>query len=237
MLKALIFDFDGLILDTETPEYLVWKNIYRENAFDFPLEEWNKIVGGRGLSDFNAADHLAHLSQGRLDAASVRARHSAESLAMIHAQPILPGVLEAIYFAKQDGLKLAIASSSSHAWVDNHTKRLGIFDDFDAIICAEDVGAGKTKPNPDLFLVALNRLQTRKEEALVFEDSPNGVKAANRAGIFVIAVPNPVTAALAFDNADLIVKSLSELSLPRLYELRKRRLLDDDRRGGDGGIG
>ncbi|MEB2333477.1 MAG: HAD family hydrolase [Anaerolineaceae bacterium] len=237
MLKALIFDFDGLILDTETPEYLIWKNMYRENAFDFPLEEWNNIVGGRGLSDFNAADHLAHLSQGRLDAASVRARHGVESLAMIHAQPILPGVLEAIRFAKQGGLKLAIASSSSHAWVDNHAKRLGIFDDFDAIICAEDVGAGRTKPNPDLFLVALNRLQTRKEETLVFEDSPNGVEAANRAGIFVIAVPNPVTASLVFDSADLIVESLSELPLPRLYELRKRRLLDDDRCGGDGGIG
>src|SRR3990172_5956156 len=82
------------------------------------------------------------------------------------------------------------ASSWHHAWVDTHAKRLGIFHHFDKVICADDVGVGRTKPNPDLFLTTLNQLQVRKDEAVVFEDSPNGVKAANRAGIFVVAVPN-----------------------------------------------
>jgi putative hydrolase of the HAD superfamily len=134
------------------------------------------------------------------------------------AQPILPGVLEMIRAAKQNGLKLAIASSSPHSWVDTHAQRLNIFHYFDAVICADDVGVGRTKPNPDLFLLALDQLQARKEAAVVFEDSPNGVKAANRAGIFVVAVPNPATAALAFAGADWMVKSLAGLTLPALKD-------------------
>jgi HAD superfamily hydrolase (TIGR01509 family) len=218
MIEALIFDFDGLILDTETPEYLAWQNIYQEHGFELPHEEWGKIIGGYGLSDFDAAEHLSLLSQGRLDSVSLRARHASESLTRIHVQSILPGVLDYIHEAKRLGLKLAIASSSPHAWVDNHAKRLGIFHYFDTVICADDVGVGRTKPNPDLFLLALKQLQVQKEAAIVFEDSPNGVLAANRAGIFVVAVPNPVTAMLAIKGANLILGSLSELPLADLLD-------------------
>lgn len=221
MLQALIFDFDGLILDTETPDYLIWKNIYSENGFDFPHNDWGKIIGGNGLLDFDAADNLSRLSQGRLDSASLRARHSFESLAAIRSQTVMPGIMDMIRAAKARRMKLAIASSSSHAWVDTHAKRLGIFDLFDAVVAADDVGAGRTKPNPDLFLAALKRLQASKETAVVFEDSPNGVKAANRAGVFVVAVPNPVTSLLSIEGADLIVKSLADLSLGKLIELLK----------------
>jgi len=216
MLRALIFDFDGLILDTETPEYLVWKNIYHEHGFDFPQDEWGKIIGGYGLSDFDAAEHLSLLSPGRLDSISLRARHRLECDAAIARASILPGVLEILYEAKRLGLKLAIASSSHHEWVDGHAKRLGIFHHFDAVICADDVGIGRTKPQPDLFLLALNQLQVGKAAAVIFEDSPNGVKAANRAGVFVVAVPNPVTSLLAIEGADLVIKSLSDLSLSEL---------------------
>jgi HAD superfamily hydrolase (TIGR01509 family) len=217
MLKALIFDFDGLILDTETPEYLAWKNIYQEHGFELPHEEWSKIVGGYGLSDFDAAEYLARLSQGRLDSASLRTRHRSESGAQIHARAILPGVMELIHDAKQHGLKLAIASSSPHAWVDTHARRLGIFDYFDAVICADDVGPGRTKPNPDVFLLALDQLQVQGNEAVVFEDSPNGVEAARCAGIFVVAVPNPLTSLLNLEGANLVIQSLEDLSL---HELR-----------------
>jgi HAD superfamily hydrolase (TIGR01509 family) len=218
MLKALIFDFDGLILDTETPEYLTWQNIYAEHGFELPHDEWGRIIGGYGLSDFDAADHLSRLTQGQLDSSALRTRHSAESLARIHTQSVLPGVLELIHDAKKHDLKLAIASSSHHAWVDGHAQRLGIFHYFDKVICADDVGFGRTKPNPDLFLSALNQLQVQKNEAVVFEDSPNGVLAANRAGIFVVAIPNPVTASLAIEGANLILSSLSEIPLSVLFD-------------------
>ena len=219
MLKAILFDFDGLILDTETPEFLVWQQIYREHGHELPHEEWGRIIGGYGLSDFDAAEHLSDLlsssqrAQGRLDPGPLRARHRLESDAQIDASGVMPGVMELIHEAKQRGLKLAIASSSPHSWVDRHAKRLGIFDHFDCVICADDVGVGRTKPNPDLFLLALSQLRVEKEAAIVLEDSPNGVTAANRAGIFVVAVPNPVTSLLAIEGADLILKSVTDLSL------------------------
>ncbi len=133
-------------------------------------------------------------------------------------QTVLPGVMDYLHDAKRLNLKLAIASSSPHSWVDTHTKRLGIFDYFDPVICADDVPAGRTKPNPDLFLLALDQLQVQKNEAIVFEDSPNGVKAAKSAGIFVVAVPNMVTSLLSIENANLTLTSLSDLSLTDLLD-------------------
>ena len=215
-IKALIFDFDGLILDTETPDYQAWQAIYREHGFELPQDEWGKIVGGYGISTFDAAEYLSLLSQGRLDSAALRARHQSQSDTLTFAQPILPGVMDILREAKRLRLKLAIASSSPHSWVDMHAKRLGILDYFDKIICADDVGIGRTKPNPDLFLLALTQLRVRKEEAIVFEDSPNGVRAARSAGIFVVAVPNPVTSLLSIENANLRLTSLTDLSLREL---------------------
>ena len=95
---------------------------------------------------------------------------------------------------------------------------LDILDCFDVVICADDVAAGRTKPNPDLFLLALDQLQVQKEAAIVFEDSPNGVKAAKSAGIFVVAVPNLVTSLLSIENANLTLTSLSDLSLSELLD-------------------
>ena len=78
------------------------------------------------------------------------------------------------------------------------------------------MGADRTKPYPDIYLMALTRLKVRNDEAVVFEDSPNGVTAARSAGIFVVAVPNPVTSLLQFEGVDLMLTSLSDLYLPRL---------------------
>ena len=220
MIRALIFDFDGLILDTETPEFQSWQTIYREYGFEFPHERWGSIVGGNGQhSDFDAAEHLSALMQGRLDSDFLRGRNRDESNQIIFAQKSMPGVMDYIHEAKRLGLKLAIASSSEHAWVDSHAKRIGVYDYFDHVIAADDVGPGRTKPNPDLFLTALSRLQVPKEAAIVFEDSPNGVLAAKRAGIFVVAVPNTVTSLLSIEGADLVLKSLRDLPLSDL--LRK----------------
>lgn len=212
MIKALIFDFDGLILDTETPEVLVWQSIYNEHGFELPVEEWEKTVGGYGISTFDPAQNLSLLSQGRLDPVSLRARYRLEADAIIHANPILPGIMDMIHAGKKYGLKVAIGSSSPHSWVDTHTKRLDIYHHFDHIICQDDVAPGRTKPHPDIYLKALETLQVDKTEAVVFEDSPNGVLASKRAGVFVVAVPNPLTARMNVQG-DLTVSSLAELTL------------------------
>jgi HAD superfamily hydrolase (TIGR01509 family) len=215
MLKALIFDFDGLILDTETPEVLVWQSIYREHGFELPVHEWEQTIGGYGISTFDAAEHLSHLSQGRLDPVTMRTRYRRESDLLIHASVILPGAAEMFEQARGHGMKLAIGSSSPHSWVDTHLKRLGIFYYFNPIICQDDVPPGKTKPNPDIYLKALEQLKVQSSEAVVFEDSPNGVEAARRAGILVVAVPNPLTAKMGV-RGDITVSSLAELSFQEL---------------------
>jgi HAD superfamily hydrolase (TIGR01509 family) len=221
MLKALIFDFDGVILDTETPEVLVWQSIYKEHGFELPVDEWQKTIGGYGISDFDAAEHLSHLSMGRLDPASLRVGYRKEADEIIHASPVMPGVVSMIEQAKDRGLQVAIGSSSPHSWVDTHTRRLGIFDYFDHIICQDDVPHGRTKPNPDIFLKALDQLNVKKGAAVIFEDSPNGVLAARRAGIFVVGVPNPLTARLGV-TGDITVPSLADLSLHELNEHVKK---------------
>ena len=217
MLKALIFDFDGLILDTETPEMLVWQSIYRDHGFELPVDEWEKTIGGYGISTFDAADHLALLSSGRLDPVSMRSLYRKEADAIIHASPILPGVISLIEQAREQGVSVAIGSSSPHSWVDTHTKRLGIYHYFKHIICQDDVAPGKTKPNPDIYLKALETLKIQNTEAVVFEDSPNGVLAARRAGIFVVAVPNPLTKKFGV-SGDLTVSSLADVTLGELSQ-------------------
>ena len=221
MLKALIFDFDGVILDTETPEGLIWQSIYKHLGYELPVDEWEKTIGGYGTSNFDAAEHLSFLSQGRLDPISLRARYRKEADQVIHASPILPGVTNMIEQAKENGLQVAIGSSSPHSWVDEHAKRLGIFHYFDQIVCQDDVPPGRTKPNPDIFLKALDQLNVKNDAAVVFEDSPNGVLAARRAGIFVVGVPNPLTAKMGV-TGDLTVSSLADLSLHDLQEHVKK---------------
>jgi putative hydrolase of the HAD superfamily len=130
-------------------------------------------------------------------------------------------VVEIIEEAKRDGLKVAIGSSSPHSWVDTHAKRLGIFDYFDHVICQDDVAPGRTKPNPDIYLKALEQLNVKNDAAVVFEDSLNGVLAARRAEIFVVAVPNPLTAKMGV-SGDLTISSLADLSLGDLSENIKK---------------
>ena len=217
-IKALLFDFDGLILDTETSEFLVWQKIYREYGQEMLPETWGQVVGGYGISNFDGAVHLAELVGEGLDARELHARYRSEADALILQQPVLPGVVAYLDDARQMGLRLAVASSSPHSWVDTHLARLGLADRFEATLCGDDVPPGRTKPHPDLFLKALEVLHVKACEAIVFEDSPNGVKAARVAGVFVVSVPNPITALLKADGANLTLDSLGKMSLQDLIK-------------------
>src|SRR5690349_7487803 len=214
MIKALIFDFDGLILDTETPEYEAWREIYREFDQHLDLETWGQIVGGTSASDFRPLPYLQTLTGRDLTPLNLSARASERNLACIVAQPPLPGVLEILHAAQRQGLGLAVASSWPHRWVDGHLARLGLSHFFQIVRCADDVS--RTKPEPELYLSALEALGVSPLEAIAFEDSPHGVTAARRAGMFVVAVPNPVTSKLKIVGENLCLGSLSELSLDAL---------------------
>ena len=213
--RALIFDFDGLILDTETPLVEVWRTIYAEHGHEYPMELWSQIIGGWGNSDFDPAEALQGLSPVALDLDGLRNRHREQSDALTVAAPVMDGVRETLAAAKRLGLRCAIASSSERAWVEPHLTRLGLLSSFEEIITGDDVQEGRTKPHPDLYLKALSALQLGANEVLVFEDSPNGIRAARAAGLSVVGVPNPITAALKLE-ADLVLGSLAEMPLEEI---------------------
>lgn len=210
MLQALIFDFDGLILDTETPEYEAWQQIYQEHGLLLSLQDWGSIVGGHTGKPFDPAAYLASHNPA-LDADTLARQASSRSMEIILKMAPLPGAARLIRQGREHGLKLAVASSSPHSWVDGHLHRLGLYAAFDTVVCREDVA--QPKPAPDLFLEALRRLDVLPGHALVFEDSPNGALAARRAGIACRVIRNPVTSQLSFEGDVIELDSLEQFSL------------------------
>lgn len=213
MIKALIFDFDGLILDTEISAYQTWQEIYAEYECELPFATWATCIGGSPQL-FDPCAYLEEQIGRPVEREEMRRKRRQRHIALVEAQSPLPGVEVYLKDARRLGLQIGLASSSPHVWVDNHLARLGILDYFDTIQCFEDVT--HTKPDPELYLAVLNALQVRGDEAIAFEDSPNGVLAAQRAGLYCVAVPNPVTAQLPLEHADLRLGSLEDISLEAL---------------------
>jgi HAD superfamily hydrolase (TIGR01509 family) len=219
-IKGLIFDFDGLILDTETPEYLVLQDIFKTYGTMLPVSEWGAALGA-SLEAFDPMVYLERKVNYPLDRLALRKLWRLRSNVLIEQQQPLPGVLQTIQRAQDLGLKLAVASSSPRNWVINHLSRLKLLEPFEKIMTAEDVL--HVKPEPDLYLECLRALGLKSTEALAFEDSPNGIKAARAAGLFCIAVPNPVTRQLEVDHADLVIDSLVAVTLDELIEKANHR--------------
>ncbi len=217
MIKALIFDFDGLIVDTEWPDYDSWQQVYQRHGCELAIEKWGQIVGGTGDSDFDPHEHLEKLCGKKLDREEIWISRRKQYLDELSAQPILPGVVEYLDDAERRGLKLAITSSSPENWVRGHLARLGLYQRFDAIKTADDVK--RTKPDPELYLAVIEALSIKPAEGIVFEDSPNGVRAAKAAQLFCVVVPNQLTVQLKIDGADLRFNSLAEKKLGELLEL------------------
>ena len=212
-IQALFFDFDGLILDTETPEYEVLQQIFKPHGLSFPLSEWAKVLGA-SPGAFDPFDYLARNTHPPVDPAAVKVEFLKRSLEVIEQSPPLPGVLSLLDQAEQRGLHLAVASSSPTDWVHGHLKRLGLFARFQSILTRDDVAF--PKPAPDLYLKSLEFFNLQPHQAIVFEDSPNGITAGRAAGIFTVAVPNPVTRLLDTSHASLVLSSLSDLTLDEL---------------------
>jgi HAD superfamily hydrolase (TIGR01509 family) len=214
MIRAVIFDFDGLILDTEAPIYQSWLEVYRDHGQELPFEQWVQIVGST-QAQFNPQHHLEQ-RLGRPLPQEVVDRRIGRRTQLILAQQLLPGVLQLIDSARAAGLKIGLASSSTGDWVSGHLARLGILDRFDCLRCRDDVA--HAKPQPDLYLAVLDCLRMSPSEAIAIEDSPNGVTAAKQAGVKCVAIPNPITARLDLSQADLVIGSLAEVTLQQLLE-------------------
>jgi HAD superfamily hydrolase (TIGR01509 family) len=221
MIEAVIFDFDGLIVDTELPVFQAWQEIYEEHNAVLPLEEWGACIGG-AAEFFDVYGYLETQIGRSVLRADIAVKQRKRHLDLVAVQAILPGVEDYIATAKRLGLKLAVASSSPRSWVAGHLSRLGLFDHFDYTHCGDEVS--NKKPDPELYLSVLTALGLRGDQAIALEDSPNGLWAAHRAGIFCVAVPNIITGQLPLDHANMQLTSLANMPLEALItEVEKRQ--------------
>lgn len=216
MIRGIIFDFDGLILDTEGPVFQSWVDLYRDHNVELTLNEWAAVIGRSSNEHFDPFKLLEEKTGRELPRERLLNLRYAREIDLCESQPIMPGVVDMLTAARNRDLKLGVASSSNRDWVVQHLDRLNLLNYFHVIHTADDVK--KTKPDPELFNLTLNTLNLEPKEAIIFEDSPNGVTAAKAAGIFVVAVPNPLTKQLPLDHADLIVDSLADYSLDEIIE-------------------
>lgn len=213
MIRSLVFDFDGVILDTETPFFKSWQEIYQEHGHDLSREDWGTMLGS--FSDPQGPYDLLEKYLGSpLDREQLRTKRLTREMELLKTETLLPGVESLLDEGLRLGLTLAVASSSERAWVTTHLERLGLLSHFECIMCAEDVQL--TKPNPDLYLAVCSTLGLQPTQAIAFEDTLNGILAAKRAGLYCVAIPNPITQYQKMSEADLVVASLEDIDLEEL---------------------
>ena len=215
-LQAIVFDFDGLIIDTETPEFETWRDEFASRGVTLELSEWSKCVGA-GPEAWSVFSHLEELLGVPIDQQEVAdSRHRRFQECLPHLKP-REGLSELLAEIKAAEIPFGIASSSEMWWVSQHLAASGLLDEFSVIVTRDQVA--QPKPAPDLYLEATRRLSADPSRCVAIEDSKNGIAAARAAGMAVVAVPNPVTETFDLTAASLRVTSLSELSLHNLKSL------------------
>lgn len=186
--------------------------IFADHGHELTHSDWADTIG-RHAPDWDLVGRLEALTGRRLDGQALLERRRRRERELVLALDLLPGVRTWVAAARDRGLRLAIASSSTRSWVTGHLGRLGLLDGWDAICCRDDVE--RAKPAPDLYLAALAAIGLPPSRALAIEDSPNGIAAAKAAGLYCIAVPGPMTRSLDLSRADRVLASLADVDLDR----------------------
>ena len=210
MIKGVIFDFDGLIIDTESAWFETLGEIYDEHGAQLPLETWTKCIG-TSHDVFDPYVHLAEIASRPVNIEEIKEAALVRHDHIMQQRVLRPGVVDYLNAAQQLGLKIGIASSSHLAWLQPFMDKFEIAAYFSCIRTADFVQ--KVKPDPELYLQALAELGLQPEETICFEDSPNGALAAHTAGLNVVIVPNTMTEGLTFGPYKLRLNSMEEKSL------------------------
>jgi putative hydrolase of the HAD superfamily len=213
MIKAVVFDFDGLIIDTEMTWYESFKEILEEYGVDLPLEEFAKYIGTHEAALY---DYCESIVGGKITQAEMRKQAGAKHREKMKNPETREGVKEYLEEAKNLGLKIGLASSSTREWVESFLKALDIYHYFSVIRTREDVE--RVKPDPALYIKAVRALQVEPHETIAFEDSANGAKAAIDAGLKCVIVPNRLTESLVFEQHHLRISSMNEMSLENVIK-------------------
>ncbi|HUZ19819.1 MAG TPA: HAD family phosphatase [Acidimicrobiales bacterium] len=220
---AVVFDLDGVIVDTERIVHEVWAGTFARYGCSFTLEEWSVAVGSdRGFDPFEVL--AARSSVPLPPLAELQREIDREEQRLLEGLSPLPGIRAWIEGANDLGMDVAVVSSSPRPWVEGRLADVGLDRHFVVVSCRDARLAAK--PAPDLYLDACARLHVEARRAVAVEDSLHGITAARAAGLACVGVPNTVTAGLDLFGADLLVESLDALpvaeALRRLSERRGR---------------
>ena len=205
--QAVLFDFDGVLVDTEWAIYQAWRRMFEAHGHELPLAVYTRCIGS-DFATWSPKTHLEELTGRAFDWHDLDARRQREIMEELGDAGPMAGAEEVLGSLAARGLPLAVVSSSSHRWVDGWLEKLGLAGRFATTVCRGD--APRIKPAPDLFLEAARRLVVEPGGCLVIEDSHNGLLAAKAAGMRVWVVPNRVTAGSDFSEADEVFGSLGE---------------------------
>jgi HAD superfamily hydrolase (TIGR01509 family) len=208
-IQALIFDFDGLLMDTETTLLESWRWEWRRHGLELPPAGFFADHGG-DISELRYAA-LAAAVGAAYDRDDSHRRRQAYRLELNTALTPAPGVVAWLDRAGELGLRTAVASSSARPHVAGMLERAGLLGRFEALATGDEVDAHK--PDPAVYRLALRRLGLDPGLALAFEDTPHGVAAARAAGLRCVAVPNPHADPDRFGAAELLLTSAAELTL------------------------
>ena len=205
---AVIFDFDGLLVDTENAEYLAWNWLFEEQGSALSVDVWKEAVGYNGRVDPRA---LLEKAIGKsLNWELLDSKRHQYYMSLVETLPSLPGAEMLMQTCFDRGLKVGIASNSSSEWVKNGLARVGLSRYVHVMATRDEVQ--HSKPHPDVYHLALSKLDADAAGTVAFEDSEPGVRAATAAGITVVAVPTRFTRLQDLSPAKLQVKSLNEIS-------------------------
>jgi HAD superfamily hydrolase (TIGR01509 family) len=208
-MKAILYDLDGTLIDSETAGLVSWTEVFRAHGATLDEQRWlAEVAAGRGpcmpTAELEAA--LGH----RLDWAVLEAERLVRRDELLTARP---GALEHLAQARGMELATALVTNAPLWWVEQQLGRNGLDEhDFDAIVSGHS-GLPR-KPAPEVYLAALDLLELKPADAVSLEDSPVGVAAAVAAGVGCVAVANEVTRRLDLGAADLVVDSLTQV-MPR----------------------
>jgi len=214
--KAVIWDMDGVIADTAPYHLKAWQEVFQKRGANFTEEDFRHSFGQR--NDTIIRNTLGkEVSQDEIDTIAQEKEESFRRRIRQNFKP-LPGVIKLIKLLTEGRFKMALASSAPIENIQLLTRGLGINNCFQCVICDKDVTEGK--PNPQVFLLAAQRLGVEPKNCIVIEDAITGVSAAKKAGMHCLAITNthPRT---SLTEADLIVDTLEEVSVNDLEGLLK----------------
>lgn len=206
--KAFIFDLDGVIVDTAKYHYLAWKELANQLGFDFTLEQ-NELL--KGVSRVRSLDILLDIGKLRLEEEQ-KSKYLTEKneqylqyIAKMDHNEILPGIDDLLHYLKLNNVPFSLGSASKNARLI--LEILDLIDLFDAIVDGNDVSTAK--PDPEVFLIAAQKLGVSPENCIVIEDAQAGIQAANAAGMTSIGIGDSEV----LKEADYKLKNTSELTI------------------------